>query len=55
LDAWNDHFAWNEDFTLLAGLTPKGRATIDLLKMNRPNLVNFRKALLAYQVHPAKN
>jgi len=24
---WRNHFAWNEDFTLIIGLTPVGRAT----------------------------
>src|SRR5690606_9247604 len=24
---WADHFAWNHDFTLIIGLTAKGRAT----------------------------
>ena len=30
---WSDHFAWNEDFTLLLGLTPTGRATIEKLHL----------------------
>lgn len=53
-DAWAEHFAWSDDFTLIIGLTPKGRATIDLLKMNRQNLINLRKALVAYNAHPGK-
>jgi len=51
-DKWLEHFSWSEDLTLLAGLTPEGRATIDLLKMNRLGLVNLRKALLSYSAHP---
>jgi len=51
-DNWEDHFYWNEDRTLLIGLTEQGRATIDLLKMNRIGLVNLRKALLSYGAHP---
>ena len=53
-DEWQEHFTWNKDLTFLLGSTPKGRATIDLLKMNRPGLVNLRKALLAYGAHPGK-
>ena len=51
-DTWSAHFNWNDDFTELIGLTPKGRATIEKLKMNRHNLVNLRKALISYGVHP---
>jgi 5-methylcytosine-specific restriction endonuclease McrA len=53
-EEWTVHFSWNEDFTLIIRLTPKGRATIDLLKMNRPALVNLRIALLAVNAHPGK-
>lgn len=53
-DAWASHFTWSEDFTTLIGLTPKGRATVERLKMNRPGLVNLRKALLSHGAHPKK-
>lgn len=49
---WRDHFAWNEDATLIIGLTPIGRATIDALKLNRAELVNLREVLYAAQKHP---
>src|SRR5207244_2768256 len=32
---WAEHFVWSEDFTLLIGLTPTGRATIQKLRLNR--------------------
>jgi hypothetical protein len=32
---WEAHFAWNDDFTLMVGLTPTGRATIAALQLNR--------------------
>lgn len=51
-EEWSLHFAWSDDFTSLSGLTPEGRATLDLLKMNRPGLLNVRKALIAIGVHP---
>ena len=42
---WNAHFLWRG--AALAGKTPIGRATIDVLKMNRPEVVLLRKAMLA--------
>lgn len=52
---WNDHFAWNEDFTTLIGLTPTGRATIEKLQLNRTSLLNLRRVLHQAGVHPLSN
>jgi 5-methylcytosine-specific restriction endonuclease McrA len=49
---WRDHFRWNEDFTRIVGLTPTGRATVSALQMNRPGVVNMRRALFAIGWHP---
>ncbi len=49
---WEEHFTWNEDFTLILGLTPTGRATVAALKLNRTGLVNLRRALYAIGEHP---
>lgn len=49
---WHEHFSWNPDFTLIIGLTPTGRATIETLQLNRPGLVNLRRALVALGEHP---
>lgn len=49
---WRDHFAWNQDYTLMIGLTDVGRATIALLQMNRPELVNLRRVLHLVNEHP---
>lgn len=49
---WRDHFAWNEDFTLIIGLTPTGRATVETLWLNREGLVNLRQILYAMGEHP---
>lgn len=49
---WQEHFEWHDTFTIIIGKTPIGRATIDLLKMNRQGLVNIRKALYTYGVLP---
>jgi hypothetical protein len=51
-DVWEDHFVWTSDFTKLVGLTAIGRATIYALKLNREGLVNQRKMLHKYGIHP---
>ena len=51
---WYDHFAWNEDFTLIIGLTAIGRATVKTLRLNRPGVVNLRRILVATNEHPPK-
>ena len=49
---WLDHFKWSEDFSHVVGLTPTGRATVSVLNMNRPGIVNIRLALFAIGSHP---
>ena len=49
---WLDHFAWTDDFAQIAGLTPTGRATVERLQLNRPHLVNLRRALRVAGKHP---
>ena len=49
---WRDHFAWSDDCTRIHGLTPIGRATVITLKMNRTELINLRRALVAILKHP---
>ena len=44
-DRWDDHFLWGEDFTLLIGRTPTGRATIENLYLNREGVTNLRVIL----------
>lgn len=51
-DRWGDHFTWNEDYTLVLGLTPTGRATVATLDLNRPGVVNLRRLLLTVGLHP---
>lgn len=51
-DNWHDHFQWNEDETIMIGTTPVGRATIDLLKINRHNNINQRALLRLVGIHP---
>jgi hypothetical protein len=49
---WNEHFAWSADATLIVGLTPTGRATVDALHLNRIELANLREVLYDAQEHP---
>jgi hypothetical protein len=49
---WPQHFAWNEDFTLIVGLTATGRGTVFTLRLNRQKLIEYRRALLPFGGHP---
>ena len=49
---WQDHFAWESDFTKIVGRTPGGRATVMALRLNRPRLQRFRQVLRAFGCHP---
>ena len=49
---WDEHFAWNPDCSLIIGLTPIGRATVEILRLNRIGLVNLRRVLFSFNAHP---
>lgn len=49
---WVEHFGWNDNFTLIIGVTPTGRATVEALKLNRECLVNLRRVLYEFGEHP---
>jgi hypothetical protein len=49
---WQDHFSWSRDYTLVIGLTPTGRATVQALQLNREGLVNLRRMLYEVGEHP---
>ncbi|MFP4009276.1 MAG: HNH endonuclease [Spirulinaceae cyanobacterium] len=49
---WQEHFAWNEDYTLIVGLSPTGRTTVTELRLNRAGLVNLRQILYTMGEHP---
>ncbi len=52
-DRWSDHFMWSDDDLTVLPLTAIGRATIVRLQLNRPGVVNIRRALLALgEEHP---
>ena len=50
-DIWTENFQWSDDDLHLVGLTPIGRATIGLLKLNRTNAINLRKLLKIADLH----
>ena len=49
---WNDHFAWDSERIRVLGVTPCGRATVTLLKMNFPLILSARGVWVAVQRHP---
>lgn len=53
-DVWREHFARNEDYTEIVGLTAKGRVTIKAMKLNRQAVVNLRRILALVGEHPPK-
>lgn len=52
---WREHFRWSIDATKIEGLTPCGRATIEVLKLNRPLLVSARSLWVSFHRHPPKD
>jgi HNH endonuclease len=52
IDNWEEHFAWNDDTTILIGLTPTARGTIAKLDLNRARVMNLRQVLFLAGVHP---
>lgn len=49
---WRDHFAWYDEATTIFGLTPTGRATVEMLHMNRPVIVQLRHYWIVLHLHP---
>lgn len=49
---WHDHFTWDESHTRIIGLTPSGRATIIVLQMNNPIVVQARARWVSAGWHP---
>jgi hypothetical protein len=54
-DTWTEHFAWNEDASLIIGLSSTGRATVERLKLNRKGVVNLRRVLATLDLHPPES
>jgi hypothetical protein len=51
-DLWFEHFAWSDDGERILGRTPAGRATIEILKLNRHQMLELRRYWLANGNHP---
>lgn len=49
---WTDHFEWTEDGVWIVGLTPTGRATVRLLRLNRSALMHARRRWAEVGWHP---
>lgn len=49
---WHEHFSWNSDYSIIIGLTPTGRATLETLQLNRACLINLRRLLSMRGEHP---
>jgi hypothetical protein len=50
-DRWSDHFRFTRTWRIV-GRTPKGRATVAALGMNRPAIVVIRQGLVVLGVFP---
>ena len=50
-DKWEEHFEW--DGSQLAGRTANARATIQALRLNRPDAIAVRQILMREVVYPA--
>ena len=49
---WHEHIVWQDDYSIVKGISSIGRATVEQLKLNRFGVVNLRKALFIVGVHP---
>jgi hypothetical protein len=52
VDTWSSHFTWAG--AILEGLTPTGRASIDVLDLNDPMVVTRRSLLILLGEFPPK-
>jgi hypothetical protein len=50
--SWKEHFSWSGDGALILGLTACGRATVIVLQMNHPDIVNARRLWISVGWHP---
>lgn len=51
-DSWLENFDWSVNSTVIVGLTEIGVATVNLLRMNRPQLVEVRSLWVIVGKHP---
>jgi hypothetical protein len=51
-ERWVEHFFWSSDGLRIFGITATGRATVELLEMNRSRVIEIRRADIAVGRHP---
>ena len=51
---WARHFHWSEDGTRLLGRTACGRATVEALQMNHPDIIRARENWVIVGWHPPR-
>ncbi len=51
-DKWEEHFTWSDDTLEIIGMTKAGRVTVDVLRLNRAELMNLRALLASVGKHP---
>lgn len=49
---WKEHFEWSADGLRIVPKTPIGRATVNLLELNRARILFIREADVAVNRHP---
>src|SRR5260370_12534391 len=49
---WAEQFSWEDDGVTVRGLTPPGRATLVLLRLNNPWLVQARRIWILVRLQP---
>lgn len=49
---WSQHFTWSNSATVIAGISPIGRATVVALHLNRASLVLARREWVVVGWHP---
>ena len=54
-DSWADHFRWSNTFRRIVGITATGRATVELIRLNRQQLQELRKLLRTAGLHPPRS
>ena len=52
VQAWHAHMQWSADGTLVIGMTPCGRATVEALQMNNAYVVEARRFWVFAGWHP---
>lgn len=51
-DLWSEHFIWRDNGLRIGGLTSSGRATVEMLKMNRPLAISAGAVWISVNRHP---